>query len=158
MSRLTQVVEKFLSGQRIAFNSVEGHEAVRFGISTEKSHYQCFVQIDEEREQAALYVCLPNHIDASTRRDMAEFIVRANYGIRIGNFEMDMDDGELRFKCSLDVEGGELTELMVHNMLSMAISCCDVYYGGFMAVAYGGVSPRHAVVQVETLFSIPDEI
>lgn len=30
----------------------------------------------------------------------AEFLTRANYGLVFGNFEMDMHDGEIRYKPS----------------------------------------------------------
>jgi len=33
-----------------------------------------------------------------------EFLTRANYGLNIGNFEMDFQDGEIRFKTAIDVE------------------------------------------------------
>ena len=42
------------------------------------------------------------------RVPMAEFLTRANYGLRIGNFEMDFEDGEVRYKSSVDFEGIEL--------------------------------------------------
>jgi len=46
---------------------------------------------------------------SSKRGAVAEFINRANYGIIIGNFEMDFADGEIRYKTSIDVQGDKLT-------------------------------------------------
>jgi hypothetical protein len=62
---------------------------------------------------------------------------------------MDMDDGELRYKVSVDVEGGELTSKMVSYMMGYAVVRMDKYYPGLMALLYGGATPADAVKLVE---------
>jgi len=37
--------------------------------------------------------------------DAAELINRVNFGLRIGNFEMDVEDGVLQYRTSIDIEG-----------------------------------------------------
>lgn len=34
-----------------------------------------------------------------------EYITGANYGLRNGNFEMDVEDGEIRYKVYVNVKG-----------------------------------------------------
>jgi hypothetical protein len=63
-----------------------------------------------------------------------EFITRANYGINIGDFEMDLDDGEIRFKISMDVEAGVLSNIMVRNMMVAAYTTVDRFFPGLMSV------------------------
>ena len=75
---------------------------------------------------------MPNHAEEAKRPEAAEFVARANYGMRIGNFELDMEDGEVRFKVSVDIEGSQLTSVMVRNMIACAITCSDRYYPGIM--------------------------
>ena len=158
MSRIHDVGEGFLQEQGWAYESMEDHDALRFGLSTENTSFQCYVQIDEQREQTVVYACMPNHAEDGKREAAAEFVARANYGMRIGNFELDLEDGEVRFKVSVDVEGSELSSVMVRNMIACAITCADRYYPGLMQVLYGNASPKAAVEQVETIASIPDEM
>jgi len=67
----------------------------------------------------------------------AEFLTRANYGLPLGNWEIDMNDGEMNFKNSIDVSGGELTETMVKTLLVFAMECVNRYLPGIRAVIDG---------------------
>ncbi|HQR44383.1 MAG TPA: hypothetical protein PLX97_16920, partial [Gemmatales bacterium] len=57
------------------------------------------------------------------------------------NYEMDMNDGEVRFKTSIDAEGGELTKPMIDNLLRSNLISMDRYFPGLMAVLYSDRSP-----------------
>ena len=51
------------------------------------------------KDAYCVYAISPVGADVSNleeRAAMAEFLCRANYGMRYGNFEMDLQDGELR--------------------------------------------------------------
>ena len=80
---------------------------------------------------------------------MAEFITRANYGMIVGNFELDFSDGEVRYKTSVDVEGSEVTHALVKGLVYANVLTMDRYLKGIMAVAFGGVDAESAVASVE---------
>ena len=73
-------------------------------------------QAYDARDAAAIYGVVPERVPADRRAAMAELLTRINFGLILGNFELDLDDGEIRFKASL--AGGaptrdELTPLVV---------------------------------------------
>ena len=76
-------------------------------------------------------------------------LARINYGLNIGNFELDMNDGEIRYKTSIDVEGGDLTPRMVETLIAVNISTTDRYFPSFADVMYAGVAPMEAVARIE---------
>ena len=80
---------------------------------------------------------------------VAEFITRANYGLKVGNFEMDMDDGEVRFKTSIDVEKDQLNRTQVSNLVYANVWTMDRYLPGIFSVIYGSENPRQAVNKIE---------
>jgi len=84
-----------------------------------------------------------------TRVAVAEYITRANFGLRIGNLELDLDDGEVRYKSSVDFEGGELTRWLMRNAIYSAVQTMDRYLGGLLSVMYGGKSALEAVREIE---------
>lgn len=47
------------------------------------------------------YHILPVKVPEKFRPQICEYITRANYGLTVGNFEMDLHDGELRYKMTL---------------------------------------------------------
>ena len=47
------------------------------------------------------YHIVPVKVPVEKRAAVCEFITRANYGLTLGNFELDMNDGEIRYKVTL---------------------------------------------------------
>ena len=58
-----------------------------------------------ENNFSTLTTC-PIRADENSRLAAAEFLTRANYNMRNGNFELSMEDGEIRFKTYLHASDG----------------------------------------------------
>lgn len=114
----------------------------------EHGEYRCYFQVREELNQFFCYVLAPVRIPEEQRRDAADFLTRANFGLRIGNFEMDFEDGEVRYKSSLDFEGESLTANWLRNAIYPAVYTMDRYLPGLMKV-YAGTDPEEAIDEVE---------
>ena len=109
----------------------------------------CFAQVRPDLEQFIFYVVMPVRVPANMRVTVAEYITRTNYGLRIGNFEMDFDDGEVRYKSSLDFEGVELTTGLIRNAIYPAVQTMDRYLPGLLSVIFGGKSAEEAILAIE---------
>jgi hypothetical protein len=57
-------------------------------------------QAHEVAGSLAIYSVLPSRIPEERRDAVALLLTRINYGLIVGNFELDLDDGEVRFKAS----------------------------------------------------------
>ena len=68
------------------------------------------------------YALVPLRVPEASRPAIAEAITRANYGLLLGNFEMDFGDGELRFKVTLDLAGVALTTPMIADVLAASLA------------------------------------
>jgi hypothetical protein len=80
---------------------------------------------------------------------LAEFITRTNYGLIVGNFEMDFADGEIRYKTSIDIDGDELTSEIIKHLVYANVTMMDEYLPGIIAVIEKDVSPVDAIAQIE---------
>ena len=109
----------------------------------------CFAQVRVDLEQFIFYVVMPVRAPVHMRPAVAEYITRANYGLRIGNFEMDFDDGEVRYKSSLDFEGVELDAGLIRNTIYPAVQTMDRYLPGILSVIFGGKSAEEAIAAIE---------
>jgi hypothetical protein len=90
-----------------------------------------------------------SYVPDDRRVATAEAVSRINCRLGLGNFELDFDDGELRFRSSLDVEDGALSETMVDKMMSYTLYTMDRFHTALMSVAFGSVEPAVAVAAVE---------
>lgn len=121
----------------------------RMGFSGDNGQMVCYAQIRVDTEQFLFYAVAPIKAPEETRMAAAEFITRANYGLRIGNFEMDLGDGEVRYKSGLDFEGATLTPELIRNAMYAAVQTMDYYLPGLMSVIYGGKPAAEAIAEIE---------
>lgn len=122
---------------------------VSFSITGEHATYQCVFLIDDDMRWLGFFVRPPFLAPEEKRPAIAEALTRANYGLPIGNFEMDFADGEVRYKASIDVEGGQLAPLMVTNLIDASLTTCEIYYPALLRVINDDVSPEAAIREVE---------
>jgi len=83
------------------------------------------------------------------RHEAAEFITRANYGLKNGNFEMDFNDGELRYKSYNNCDGILPSEAIIRDSLVIPALMIDRYGDGLISVLFGMQSPKDAIEAIE---------
>jgi hypothetical protein len=76
------------------------------------------------------------------RDTIARFITRANWGLTIGNFEMDYQDGHIRFKTSVDFEDSELNEALIRNSILSAMTAMEAYGDELVTMAAADARPQ----------------
>ena len=85
-----------------------------------------------------LYANVSMKADEATRMMAMEFITRANYGTRIGNFELDADDGEIRYKVYVSTRDAESLNMeLVEEAIYIVVSMLNRYGDGLMKVLMG---------------------
>ena len=85
-----------------------------------------------------LYANISMKADEATRVMAMEFITRANYGTRIGNFELDMNDGEIRYKVYLSTRDEDrLSKEQIEEAIYVAVSMLNRYGDGLVKVLMG---------------------
>ncbi len=149
MGQLFEAVVDYLTEDDWKFSVVKDDTALVLNFRGRSGSWQCFANVDEERGWFSFYSILPSNVPEEKRETIAEFITRANYGLVIGNFEMDYTDGEVRYKTSVDVEGGELTPKMIENVMQANLMSMDRYFPGVMGVLYGDRDPEEAIADAE---------
>ena len=144
------VLGQFFESAGITATPVEGEPAFRLVLGGERGLMPAMAGLLLERHQFVTYVAAPSTCPADRRAATAEFVARANWGLPMGNFELDMDDGSVRFKCSLDYEDAGLTSELVRNTFAPAAFTMDRYLEGLLAVMYGSKEPEAAILAIES--------
>ena len=144
-----EILGQFLEEDGWHPHQLEGRTIYRMGFAGDSAYTTCFAQIIEEQDILIFYVVAPVKVPEGKRPDLAEFITRANYGLHIGNLEMDYADGEVRYKSSLDFEGTALEPRLIRNAIYPAVRTMDRYLPGALSIIYGSKSPAQAVEDVE---------
>lgn len=87
-------------------------------------------------------------VPENKRSEAAEYLMRVNCVRSIGSFDIDFNDGEVKYKIGVDVEGGELVHKMIQNMTVDCHAAMDKYIPGLLKVIYGDVSPEKILDEI----------
>ena len=123
--------------------------ALQTAFKGEHGTWDCITIVREDARQLLFYSLYPEDVPEASRGPMAELVVRANEDLILGNFELDMDDGTMRFKTSLDVSQDELTVGLLRPVMIANVLTMDTYLPAIVAVADGSSSPKDAIAIVE---------
>jgi hypothetical protein len=139
---------RFLEAEGWHPRQLEDAPIYQMSFAGEHGPITCYAQVRVEEEILLCYAVAPVQVEEAARPAVAEFITRANYGLWIGNFEMDWDDGEVRYKSSLDFEGVVLTGELIRNAISPAVQMMVCYLPGLLGVM-DGKPPAQALSEVD---------
>ncbi|MEG4633670.1 YbjN domain-containing protein [Microcoleus sp. AR_TQ3_B6] len=132
------------------FVQIEGEPLLQMVFQGENGKWTCYAKARDDQEQFIFYSVCPVNTPDSKRLAVAEFLTRANSGMIIGNFEMDFEDGEIRYKTSIDVEDDSLSSGLIKRLVYANVMMMDAYLPGMMSVIYGDVTPVDAIAQIES--------
>ncbi|HEY9892637.1 MAG TPA: YbjN domain-containing protein [Candidatus Sericytochromatia bacterium] len=132
------------------FVQIEGEPLLQMVFQGENGKWTCYAKARDDQKQFVFYSVCPVNAPDSKRLAVAEFLTRANSGMIIGNFEMDFEDGEIRYKTSIDVEDDSLSSGLIKRLVYANVMMMDAYLPGMMSVIYGDVTPVDAIAQIES--------
>ena len=140
-----EAVRAFLTGDGWPVEDVEGQPALQTRFKGESGVWICMVWVDEERQLLSFYSMWPELIDAERREAVALYATRVNFGAAVGDLELSMAGGELRYRTSADVEGLDpLPDVFVKNLIHGNVLAFDALHAKIRAVAAGALSPAEA--------------
>ena len=180
MGKIYDAMANFFKKDDWPATQVEGQTAMSMNFQGQNARWGCLGRVDEDKQLVLFYSYCPIKAPEDKRPILADFLTRANYGLYVGNFEMDFNDGEVRYKTSIDVEGNksiddepaatpnttngasstptpapasepvELSFALMKRVVYDNVGVMDKYMPGIMAVVYGGASPTEAIAKVES--------
>ena len=97
-----------------------------------------------------VYAISPIHGDPARLDGLMNYLHQANYGLHAGNFELDVRDGEIRFKFWVPTVGLEsLPEEFIHMSILLPGTMFERYGDGIAALAMGFSDPDAEIKKAE---------
>ncbi|MEG0564600.1 MAG: YbjN domain-containing protein [Anaerovorax sp.] len=124
--------------QEANWNIQEVRGLFKIDANSENGSWQTFCKIFEEEERFCYYSLFPASVPKEKIPYLAEVLTRINYGLKIGNFEMDYDTGELHFKTYVDFYGEEDLRKAVGQCIYANLVSLDRYFTKLMQAIHGG--------------------
>jgi len=122
---------------RWPFSEVRGAPVLLSELSGALGRWKFYAQVVAEHELILLFSVCPLRAPEERRLEVSHFLTRANYGLAAGNFELDFDDGEIRYKTVLQLQGGDLESITVKRLVRANGIAMETYLPGIGAVITG---------------------
>lgn len=105
---------------------------------TNGDSFRLFISFDEELLRIVAYTISDTVIVENKRLIVAEFFTRLNYGMSIGNFELDMSDGEIRYRTSIALADNIefFTDTAIDSLIWVNVNTLDKYFRTIMSINY----------------------
>ena len=149
---IVNVVKQFLEEDDWHYSFDEETGIFRFGLKIRSKIQKISYVIDVLDNEFVTYGICPlgaDYEDSEMMVQMAEFICRANYGLKNGCFELDFRGGEIRFRSYVDCENLLPSTAVVKNSLHCTAAMIKRYAPGIVDIIFGGVNAKDAITKCE---------
>ncbi len=149
---IANAVKRFLTADDWHFSFEEERGIFKFGLGLKGKLKKLHYIVDIKEDEYLVYAISPlgaDENDANMMMNLAEFICRANYGLKMGNFEMDYDDGEVRFKVHVLCKGVTPTAEMIKRSIYCPATMFNHYGSGIVDIIFNDTSGKAAVEKCE---------
>lgn len=146
---VSEVLREFLDEDDWNYVQLEDGNTLQMSYQGDNGRWTCYASPADDSRRFMFYSVAPLEAPANKIATMAEFLTKANYGLMIGNFELDYNDGEIRYKTSIDVENEQLTTNLVRNLIYVNLETMDNYLPGIVGILNNQLSPDEAIAKIE---------
>lgn len=146
--KIAEAVKRFLNRDRFhyVFNNESGIFRYDLTLAGALKCVEFFIAVNETSYN--VYAVSPvsaTKDNPEQMRRMAEFVCRANYGLREGNFELDFNDGELRYKCFVNCEGSIPNSAVIRSSLICPAVMFNLYGDAILETLFNDVPVEDAI-------------
>lgn len=138
-----------LDEREVNYSTNDEHQSVCTDLKGEVAAYRIVAHVDAESELFQVYGYSPIRVPEGSRPAIAEAVARANYGLRVGKFEFNVDEGDLRFQASQALLSESVGESVIDRLITTTMAMLDMYLPAFLSVIYGNELPKDAIRCVE---------
>lgn len=149
MNSAIEYLQRHFDEREIRYQAYPDHNCVRATFSGAHSTYEFALTADEQLFQvfAKPFFSIPE----GARNQVSDLCARMNYGLKLGKWEFDPSDGEIRYQaatCLTDEK--ELTDRMIGLVMGACMAAIDRYVPAILSCVYGNESPADAVRHAES--------
>jgi hypothetical protein len=140
---LRSVVDYFEKNQ--LKHSVDwGQGLVRTGFAMKNTRFDCLIAVNAQDNCVQLTGLIPIGVPSEKRREVCDLLALINWRLALGKFQMDLDNGELRFQGTALYSQGNLADEVMRQLIGRCAVSIDNFFPAFAAVIFANKSPKEA--------------
>lgn len=154
---LANLVKQWLDAEDFHYNFDEELGRFDYGVqcNTKFNQLRCIIGIGET--YIVFYYICPLHATSEQLASIAEFITRANYGLTLGCFELDFNDGEIRYRMTANCDGILPSPAILNDCFILPINMFERYGDALASVLLDFSTAKEAIEKVENRYHDNDD-
>lgn len=151
-AEIRAAVENFFERDKIKFAPFDENDvaSASYNVDTRFGHATVFFRAYKDR--LVLRMIIPVSADEEARSKVGEFLLRANYGLKVGGFDFDFNDGEISYRiaifCGIDDFAPPTYEQIDFSVI-VGLMMIEKYGNALVKVMFGVLEPEDAIESVE---------
>jgi hypothetical protein len=143
MNNLTTLLQELLSEhgyQCLSHNQRD--DTLRSQVRLQSGHFGLVIDTGTDPDELSIYLYFPEKVPEVKRYTVMEFLTRINLHIPMGHFEIDLEDGRVRFVVS------QLLELTL-TLMRRALDRVETFFPGILRIVHGNLHAVAALTEIE---------
>lgn len=125
---------KYLQRIGVDYSVIESGKALDFTVESPEGSWNCMMSISEQLG-VGFYSTLHFAVPQDKRTQVALYLMWLNNAHLVGNFELDLKTGDIRFKTYLDCNGIELTERAIDRTMLVNVTTMQKHFAQIKELA-----------------------
>ena len=143
MNRNLDAAANLFDAEEMDYHRLDVENIIHTGISSDVTDYQVIIVGKEDR--LVIVVKQATNIPEDRRSAVAELACRINWMVKYGQFELDFDDGELRYRLEIPTDEQGVSVPVMRHAFFAPLSYMHSFFPAIMAVTFGGMTAKQAL-------------
>ena len=152
IQEIKDAVDDFFEREGAKYQPFNEKDVAWAGYSVDTKFGGVRILFHAHSDQLIIKAMLPVNADEEERSNVGEFLLRANYGLKVGCFDFDFSDGEISYRISLFCGRDEFnppTYEQINFAVIIALMMIEKYGNALVKVMFGVLEPEDAIASVE---------
>lgn len=149
---IREAVENFFVRDKVKHEPFDERNvaSATYNVDTKFNHATIFFHA--YKDKLVLHFMIPLNAGTGERAKVGEFILRTNYGLKVGGFDFDFNDGEISYRVSIYCGTDDFkppTYEQIDFAVIIGLMMIEKYGDALVKVMFGLVEPADAIESVE---------
>ncbi|WPU98210.1 YbjN domain-containing protein [Mucilaginibacter sp. cycad4] len=143
---MLELLKSYFEQQNWKYSYVDDETKLNITINGENGSFECHAgYFNDETHGGFIFLSIVGSDCPDNKKiQMAELLTRLNFDQYLGNFELDFETGEIRYKTSLVYNKIQPDLEMVDNLIKFNIIVMDNSLPGIIGLIYNDLAPLEA--------------
>lgn len=151
-AEIRKAAENYFETERAKYTPFDerGVAHATYAVKVKFGHVEVFFHA--YHDMLILHLIVPLKAGEDERAKVGEFLHRANYGLKVGNFDFDFNDGEISYRVVIYCGSDEFEpprHEQIDAALTIGLMMVDKYGDGLVKVMFGLAEPVDAIAAAE---------